>query len=291
MDGNVYQKMEKIGEGTYGVVYKARERETNRIVALKKVRLESEEEGIPSTTIREISLLKEAKHENIIQLLDIVHSDTKLYLVFEFLERDLKKEIENIRNKKSSIKEIKKYLYQLLSGIHHCHSRRIVHRDLKPQNILINENGTLKIADLGLARSFGVPVRTYTHEIVTLWYRAPEILLGEKHYSTAVDIWSVGCIFAELIRLTPLFAGDSEIDQLFRIFRVLGTPNETTWTNIGFLPDYKKDFPVWKKTPLKDKVPEIDKEGLDLLEKMLIYDPGNRISAKKALQHPYFFTF
>ncbi len=178
-------------------------------------------------------------------------------------------------------------MYQLIKGLSYCHSRRILHRDLKPQNLLIDREGNLKLADFGLARAVGIPVRTYTHEIVTLWYRAPEILLGQKHYSTAVDMWSVGCIFAEMANQHPLFPGDSEIDELFKIFRVLGTPNEITWPSVTTLPDYKASFPKWPAVPL-GKLVKLDENGVDLLQKLLTYEPGQRISAKRALLHPYF---
>ncbi|XP_017806477.1 cyclin-dependent kinase 3 isoform X3 [Papio anubis] len=195
---DVFQKVEKIGEGTYGVVYKAKNRETGQLVALKKIRLDLEMEGVPSTAIREISLLKELKHPNIVQLLDVVHNERKLYLVFEFLSQDLKKYMDSTPDSELPLHLIKSYLFQLLQGVSFCHSHRVIHRDLKPQNLLINELGAIKLADFGLARAFGVPLRTYTHEVVTLWYRAPEILLGSKFYTTAVDIWSIGCIFAEM---------------------------------------------------------------------------------------------
>ena len=146
----------------------------------------------------------------------------------------------------------------------------------------------MKLADFGLARAFGVPTRTYTHEVVTLWYRAPEILLGCKMYATPVDMWSVGAIFAELIMRRPLFPGDSEIDELYKIFRILGTPTEETWPGITKMPDYKPSFPVWKAMDLGQIVSGIDPLGLDLLKQMLIYEPSKRISAKKALKHPYF---
>ncbi|XP_071881901.1 cyclin-dependent kinase 3 isoform X2 [Anas platyrhynchos] len=194
-----FQKVEKIGEGTYGVVYKARNKRTGQLVALKKIRLDSETEGVPSTAIREISLLKELKHPNIVRLLDVVHSQKKLYLVFEYLNQDLKKYIDSSQTGEFPLSLVKNYLFQLLQGVSFCHSHRVIHRDLKPQNLLINEAGAIKLADFGLARAFGVPLRTYTHEVVTLWYRAPEILLGCKYYSTAVDIWSIGCIFAEMV--------------------------------------------------------------------------------------------
>ncbi|XP_015359648.2 cyclin-dependent kinase 3 isoform X2 [Marmota marmota marmota] len=289
---NVFQKVEKIGEGTYGVVYKAKNKETGQLVALKKIRLDLETEGVPSTAIREISLLKELKHPNIVRLLDVVHSEKKLYLVFEFLSQDLKKYMDSMPVSELPLHLVKSYLFQLLQGVNFCHSHRVIHRDLKPQNLLINEFGALKLADFGLARAFGVPLRTYTHEVVTLWYRAPEILLGSKFYSTAVDIWSIGCIFAEMVereRDEPaLFPGDSEIDQLFRIFRTLGTPSEATWPGVTQLPDYKGSFPKWTRKGLEEIVPNLEPKGKDLLMQLLQYDPSRRISAKAALAHPYF---
>jgi len=214
-----YEKVEKIGEGTYGVVYKGKDLHTNETIALKKIRLEQEDEGVPSTAIREISLLKEMHHRNIVRLHDVVHNDKCIYLVFEYLDLDLKKHMDSSPDFKNH-RIVKSFLYQILRGIAYCHSHRVLHRDLKPQNLLIDRRtNLLKLADFGLARAFGIPVRTFTHEVVTLWYRAPEILLGARHYSTPVDVWSVGCIFAEMVNQKPLFPGDSEIDELFKIFR------------------------------------------------------------------------
>jgi cyclin-dependent kinase 2 len=208
-----YQTLGRIGEGTYGVVFKAKDRESQRVLALKQIRLEQEEEGVPSTAIREISLLKELNHENIVCLEDVVHEDRKLYLVFEFLDVDLKKHMDSNPQLYQDETVVKRFLYQMLQGIAYCHSHRILHRDMKPQNLLIDRmSNTMKLADFGLARAFGIPVRQYTHEVITLWYRAPEILLGTKHYSTPVDLWSIGCIFAEMVNQKPLFPGDSVRD-------------------------------------------------------------------------------
>ncbi|XP_029202534.2 cyclin-dependent kinase 2-like [Acropora millepora] len=283
-----FLKLEKIGEGTYGVVYKAKDKENGRTVALKKIRLDTESDGVPSTAIREISLLKELNHPNVVRLLDVVHGDKKLFLVFEYLDRDLKKYMDSVPAGGISLSLVKSYLYQLLSGIAFCHSHRILHRDLKPQNLLIDAQGSIKLADFGLARAFGVPVRSYTHEVVTLWYRAPEILLGCRYYSTPVDVWSIGCIFAEMITRRALFPGDSEIDQLFRIFRTLGTPDDNLWPGVSDLPDYKSSFPKWPVQNLLQVIPSLGQNGADLLQQLLAYEPVSRISARNALSHKFF---
>ena len=213
IDGR-YIKITMLGEGTYGQVFKAIDEETQDIVAIKKVRLDDDEEGIPSTSLREISILKEIQHPNIVKLQQIIYKPIKkqLYLVFEYMPFDLKKFIKNL-NKPLTDKEMKNYMKQLLEGVLHLHTRRIIHRDLKPQNILINpQQEQLKIADFGLARAFSLPIRTLTHEIETLWYRAPEVLLGINEYCLGVDTWPIGCIMAEMFLRRPLFRGDSEID-------------------------------------------------------------------------------
>ena len=279
-------------KGAYGVVYRAREVYTGEMVALKRIRLDSEQDGVPSTAIREISLLKELEHENIVKLLDIIHADSKLFLVFEYLNQDLKKymELYSARNG-LPIELVKSYLHQLLEGISYCHTNCILHRDLKPQNLLLSSSGLIKLADFGLARAFGVPIRTFTHEVVTLWYRPPEILLGCKYYSTEVDIWSLGAIFSEMASHKVLFKGDSEIDQLFQIFRILGTPDEEVWPGVSRLPDYKDSFPKWSRQPLSNFNPQLNNDGLDLLAKLLIYKPEDRITARMALLHPFFKNY
>jgi len=284
---NQYQKKGKLGEGTYGKVYLAQDKVTKEYVAMKKMVLETEDEGIPSTAIREISLLKElSDHPNIVKLKNVLYLRNKLYLIFEYLEQDLKVYMDSVSVMDSTL--VKSYLYQMLKGIEYCHSHRILHRDLKPQNLLIDKRGRLKLADFGLSRAFGIPLRHYTHEVVTLWYRAPEILLGQSRYSTPVDIWSAGCIFAEMASKMPLFPGDSEIDQLFRIFRTLGTPNDKVWPGVSKLPDYQPTFPQNPPQSLAKIFPMLEPAGIDLLEKMLQYEPSMRVSAKSALEHPYF---
>eukprot|EP01103_Thecamoeba_quadrilineata_P015570 TRINITY_DN4963_c0_g2_i1.p1 TRINITY_DN4963_c0_g2~~TRINITY_DN4963_c0_g2_i1.p1 ORF type:complete len:292 (+),score=35.35 TRINITY_DN4963_c0_g2_i1:42-917(+) len=282
-----YLKIDKIGEGTYGIVYKAKNRESGEIVALKRIRLESEDEGVPCTAIREISLLKELNHPNIVRLYDVIHSDRKLTLVFEHLDLDLKKYLDE-HSGFLPLAQVKNFLRQLLQGIGCCHEHRILHRDLKPQNLLINRKGELKIADFGLARAFGIPVRSYSHEVVTLWYRAPDVLMGSGKYSTQIDIWSAGCIFAEMMNGRALFPGKDARDQLIRIFKYMGTPNEDTWPGVSALPDYKKDYPVYPAQPINSFVLRLDENSLNLLTEMLRYNPTNRITAESALKHAYF---
>uniref|UniRef100_A0A7C9DL84 Protein kinase domain-containing protein n=1 Tax=Opuntia streptacantha TaxID=393608 RepID=A0A7C9DL84_OPUST len=291
-----FEKLEKVGEGTYGKVYRAREKATGKIVALKKTRLHEDDEGVPPTTLREVSLLRMLSRDpHVVRLMDVKQGQNKegktvLYLVFEYMDTDLKKYIRSFRNIGQNIppQTVKSLMYQLCKGVAFCHGHGVIHRDLKPHNLLMDRKTmTLKIADLGLARAFIVPIKKYTHEILTLWYRAPEVLLGTTHYSCGVDMWSVGCIFAELVNNQALFCGDSELQQLLHIFRLLGTPNEQVWPGVTKLKDWH-EYPQWSPSDLSSAVPGLDKNGLDLLSKMLIYEPSKRISAKKAMEHPYF---
>ena len=206
------------------------------------------------------------------------------------MDHDLKKYLD-LNNGPLPPQLVKSYLYQITSAIKYCHSKRILHRDLKPQNLLIDKNGVIKLADFGLARAFGIPIKTLTHEILTLWYRAPEILLGQKEYSTPVDMWSIGLIFYEMAHRRPLFAGDSEIDQIFKIFQMYGTPTEQTWPGITKLPDFKLTFPQFKGNGIESYNKNLDPIGLDLLAKMIQLDPCKRISAKAALNHVSIILF
>ncbi len=261
------------------------------MVALKEIHLDSEE-GTPSTAIREISLMKELKHENILSLHDVIHTENKLMLVSEYMDMDLKKYMETKGGDRGQIDPTtaKSFTFQLLRGIAFCHESKVLHRDLKPQNLLINKNGQLKLADFGLARAFGIPVNTFSNEVVTLWYRAPDVLLGSRTYSTSIDIWSIGCIMAEMYTGRPLFPGTTNEDQLQRIFRLLGTPSERTWPGISQLPEYKPNLQmqIYATQDLRLVLPQIDELGLDLLKRMLQLRPEMRISATNALRHPWF---
>lgn len=282
-----YERLEKLGEGTYGIVYKAKNLENDVLCALKSIRLESVEEGVPCTAIREISLLQELDHPCIVKLYEVVHEEKKLTLVFEYLDQDLKQYLDE-RGGKMPHSKIKSFMYQMLKGVQVCHVQRILHRDLKPQNLLINKAGSLKLADFGLARAFGIPVRQFSHEVVTLWYRAPDVLLGSQKYSTPIDLWSAGCIFAEMVTGRPLFPGRDAKDELLKIFKILGTPRVADWPAMEDLPEYSEDFPTFPAQELENVVPGLCEAGYDLLKNLLKYDPKERLTADQALRHPYF---
>lgn len=277
-----------IGSGAYGVVYRARDRRDNSTVALKKIKIngqDTDEDGVPSSSLREIGLLRSLKHPNVLRLLDVQFCDTNLYLVFEHLDLDLKKLLDKHKTGLPHLL-LKSYMWQLLKGLAYCHANRVLHRDLKLQNLLVDRKGNIKLADFGLARSMSLPIRTYTHEVVTLWYRSPELLLKASHYGPSVDLWSLGCIFAEMATNRILFPGDSEIDQLYRIFRTLGTPDETTWPGFSQLTEHKT-FTKFKGRGVGCYIGNFDPDAVDLLGKFLNYDPATRISAIQALAHAY----
>ncbi|PSS26579.1 Cyclin-dependent kinase [Actinidia chinensis var. chinensis] len=301
-----FEKLEQIGEGTYGQVYMAREIKTGEIVALKKIRMDNEKEGFPITAIREIKILKKLDHENIIKLKEIVTSqgpevdeqgkpDSKyngnIYMVFEYMDHDLTG-LADRPGLRFTIPQIKCYMKQLLTGLHYCHVNQVLHRDIKGSNLLIDNEGTLKLADFGLARSFsGDHNANLTNRVITLWYRPPELLLGATKYGPAVDMWSVGCIFAELLHGKPILPGKNEPEQLNKIFELCGSPNEINWPGVSKIPWYNKFKPARQMNKhLREVFRNFDRHALDLLEKMLILDPSQRISAKDALDAEYFWT-
>ncbi|XP_008113842.1 cyclin-dependent kinase 18 isoform X2 [Anolis carolinensis] len=284
-----YVKLEKLGEGTYATVFKGRSKLTKNLVALKEIRLEHEE-GAPCTAIREVSLLKNLKHANIVTLHDIIHTKCSLTLVFEYLDSDLKQYLDNCGNL-MSMHNVKIFMFQLLRGLSYCHQLKILHRDLKPQNLLINGKGELKLADFGLARAKSVPTKTYSNEVVTLWYRPPDVLLGSTEYSTPIDMWGVGCIHYEMVTGRPMFPGSTVKEELHLIFRILGTPTEETWPGITSNEEFKTyNFTHHRAQPLINHVPRLDTEGIDLLSSLLLYEAKQRISAEAALRHPYFMA-
>lgn len=312
-----YDVIGKIGEGTYGLVFLAKVKSNrSKPIAIKKFKQSKDGDGVSPTAIREIMLLREISHENVVKLANvhINHADMSLYLAFDYAEHDLYEIIRHHRDKVNQANQsinpytVKSLLWQLLNGLNYLHSNWIVHRDLKPSNILVmgdgEEQGVVKIADFGLARIYQAPLKPLSDNgvVVTIWYRAPELLLGAKHYTSAVDMWAVGCIFAELLTLKPLFQGQEvkgtpnpfQLDQLDKIFKVLGHPTQEKWPTLVNLPHWQSDSQhiqghkyetagLYTVVHLSHKNP-----AYDLLSQMLEYDPQNRITAAKALEHEYF---
>jgi len=283
--------LNRIEEGTYGVVYRAKDRMADEIVALKRLKMEKEREGFPITSLREINTLLKSQHPNVVNVREIVVGDNmdKIYIVMDYVEHDLKSLMETM-TQPFLIGEVKTLMLHLLRGMRHLHDNWILHRDIKASNLLLSHKGILKIGDFGLAREYGSPLKKYTSIVVTLWYRAPELLLRQKLYSTPIDMWSVGCVFGELLTLKPLFPGKSEIDQINKIFKDLGTPNDTIWPAYSELPQVKTmNIAQHPYNTLRNRFDiTFTDNGFNLLNSMLTYDPGRRISANNALQHDFF---
>lgn len=284
-----YEKIEFLGEGQFATVYKAKDSVTGGIVAVKKIKIGSRieaKDGINRTALREIKLLQELNHENIIGLLDVFGHKSNVSLVFDFMDTDME-----VLIKDSSIVltpgHIKAYTLMTLQGLEYLHQNWILHRDLKPNNLLLDSNGVLKIGDFGLAKFYGSPNRIYTHQVVTRWYRSPELLFGARLYGAGVDMWAIGCILAELLLRVPFLPGDSDLDQLTKIFQALGTPTEEVWPNMKELPDFIQ-FKHTPGTPLPHIFTAAGDDVLLLLEKLLSIDPLKRCTCTEALKLPYF---
>uniref|UniRef100_A0A8B9PIC9 cyclin-dependent kinase n=1 Tax=Apteryx owenii TaxID=8824 RepID=A0A8B9PIC9_APTOW len=286
-----FQCLNRIEEGTYGVVYRAKDKKTDEIVALKRLKMEKEKEGFPITSLREINTILKAQHPNIVTVREIVVGSNmdKIYIVMNYVEHDLKSLMETMKQPFLP-GEVKTLMIQLLRGVKHLHDNWILHRDLKTSNLLLSHSGILKVGDFGLAREYGSPLKPYTPVVVTLWYRAPELLLGAKEYSTAIDMWSVGCIFGELLTQKPLFPGKSEIDQINKVFKDLGTPSEKIWPGYNELPAVKKmTFTEYPYNNLRKRFGALlSDQGFDLMNKFLTYYPARRITAEDGLKHEYF---
>mmetsp|Transcript_28633 Transcript_28633/g.77131 ORF Transcript_28633/g.77131 Transcript_28633/m.77131 type:complete len:431 (+) Transcript_28633:38-1330(+) len=303
---DVFERLEKVGEGMYGEVYLARSKDDGAIVALKKIRMtkDQENDGFPITALREIRILKQLKHKNVIDLKEIVTHEaseanrgkSSIYMVFEFMDHDLTGLMKS-HHARFTIKQIKCYMQQLLEGMNYCHQEGVLHRDIKSANLLVNSRGELKIGDFGLARKFDrTKDQALTNRCITLWYRPPELLLGATRYGPEVDVWSIGCVFGEILLRGPLLNGRDEADQFDRICKLCGTPDAENWPACVKLPDYDRmvtharrpALPRRIKDELGRRIP--DKLAIDLLDKMLALDPVKRISAMEALDHDYFWT-
>lgn len=294
-----YTMLDQIGEGTYGQVYKAVNKNTGEQVALKRVRLENEKEGFPITAIREIKILRQLHHKNIVRLMDIVIDDISMdtlkktranfYLVFEYVDHDLIGLLESKELVDFNKDQICSLFRQLLEGLAYIHNTGFLHRDIKCSNILVNNKGELKIADLGLARLWQKESRLYTNRVITLWYRPPELLLGDERYGPAIDVWSAGCMLGELFTRKPLFNGSNELGQLELISKVCGSPNPDSWPELTELTGWntfkqRRNYPRKIREEFEHIMP---REAVDLLDKMLTLNPERRITAKEALLHPW----
>ncbi|EEH45249.1 CMGC/CDK protein kinase [Paracoccidioides brasiliensis Pb18] len=296
-----FERLNHIEEGSYGLVSRAKEVATGEIVALKRLKMEYCKDGFPITGLREIQTLLESRHTNIVHLREVVMGAAMddVYLVMDFLEHDLKTLLDDMREPFLP-SETKTLLLQIMSATEFLHSHWIMHRDLKTSNLLMNNRGEIKLADFGMARYYGDPPPKLTQLVVTLWYRSPELLLGADKYGPEIDMWSIGCIFGELLTKEPLFQGKNEVDQLSKIFALTGPPTTQTWPSFRSLPNAKSlrlpvNAPPSTATtdacvPLltRSKFPYLTTAGLTLLSHLLALNPTSRPDASTCLSHPYF---
>ncbi|KAF1999635.1 serine/threonine protein kinase, CMGC family, CDC2/CDK subfamily [Amniculicola lignicola CBS 123094] len=289
-----FEIVNEIAEGTYGHVSRARELATGAVFALKKVKMDFAVEGFPVPALREIALLQKARHKNIVDLREIVLGESfdEVVLVLEFIEHDLRT-LQDDMPEPFLPSEVKALLLQLTSALSFLHENHIMHRDLKTANILLSNRGVLKLADFGMARFIPPPSAPLTQYVVTLWYRAPELLLGALSYSTEVDMWSLGCIFGELLLKQPLLEAKNEVDQLSKIFALCGLPNDKSWPGFWRLPNSKslklpRNAPTDNGSAIRAKFPIAGKAGAELLISLLSLNPDDRPSARAVLEHQYF---
>ncbi|XP_067227067.1 cyclin-dependent kinase-like 4 isoform X2 [Chanodichthys erythropterus] len=283
-----YEILGCLGSGSYGTVLKCRHRDTGRTVAVKK--LLEEDENVRKIVQREIKLLKQLRHENLVNLLDAWKRRRRWYLVFEFVERTVLDELEQFPSGLDPHR-VRKYLYQILRAVCFCHQHNIIHRDVKPENVLVSQLGVVKLCDFGFARTVSAaPGEVYTDYVATRWYRAPELLVGDTRYGKAVDVWAVGCLFFEMLTGSPLFPGDSDIDQLHLLISCFGhlTPRhrEVFYRNPVFMGASLPD-PAERNT-LESRSPKLSGCTLDLAQKCLQMDPDRRCQCAELLLHPFF---
>jgi cell division cycle 2-like protein len=300
---NEYEILDKIGEGQYGVVSQACNKKTREVVAIKEIKMQMKQASFPLTSLREINILASFHHPSIVCFKEVIIKknasrnifDMKVFIVMEYIEHNLK-DFMHAMKQPFSQSEVKCLMFQLIDGVKYMHDNWVLHRDLKLSNILLNNNGKVKICDFGMAHQYNEMPIKYTNEVVTLWYRAPELLLGGTKYSTTVDIWSLGCIMGELLTKEPLFPGKSEIDQIDTIFKMLGTPNSKTWPDFVKLWGRGCKFVKQPFNKLREKFPTtgfvakpiLSAQGFDLLNRLLTYDPQKHINAEDALNHGWF---
>ncbi|KAG1676977.1 hypothetical protein FOA52_014854 [Chlamydomonas sp. UWO 241] len=281
-----YERGKVLGTGTFGEVFMATNKETGQVVAIKKIRVTELKEGINVTALREIKLLKElGGHPHVVEMIEALVQKKN---VFEFMVSDLEAIIKD-RSVVLSLADVKAYMQMILRGLEACHKRWVVHRDVKPNNFLVSPDGSLKLGDFGLSRLLLSPEhhRPYTNQVFARWYRSPELLYGSTCYGFAPDVWAAGCIFAELMLRRPWLPGESDIDQLGRVFQALGTPNEATWPGLTKLPAYI-EYQAVSPPPLKAFFPKATDDALDLLSKMCCLDPSQRLTTTQCLAHRYF---
>jgi serine/threonine protein kinase len=283
-----YQRLEKLGEGTYGIVYKAVHRLSGAIVALKIIRPHAAYEGLPATMFREIAILRSLSHPSIIRMHEIDAADGIYGVAFDFIPHDLSKLIWMQKGKPLNPELCRSYAYQILCAVTYLHLHRILHRDIKPSNILLDDEGLLKLCDFGLSRRFSIPLQPYSPDVVTHAYRAPELFLHNEFYELGIDVWSAGCVIAEMVRGGPLFPADSDIDVAHRVFKALGTPPADVLNQFADIRNNGVTFPMHEKVELGIVLGSDDHLLIDLLARMLAIDPHQRISAIDALNHPYF---
>ncbi|CCF56114.1 hypothetical protein KAFR_0A06790 [Kazachstania africana CBS 2517] len=284
-----YSKEKKVGEGTYAVVYVGTQRSTNRQIAIKEIKTSEFKDGLDMSAIREVKYLQELNHPNVISLIDIFMAYDNLNLVLEFLPSDLEVIIKD-RNILFTPGDIKAWMLMTLRGIHHIHRNFVLHRDLKPNNLLLSPDGMIKIADFGLARIMPGPRETLTSNVVTRWYRAPELLFGAQHYTYAIDIWSIGIIFAELMLRIPYLPGQDDVSQMEVTFRALGTPTDKDWPEVSSFPSYNKlqIYPPPSKDEFRKRFIAAPESALDLMNGMLTMNPHKRWDSSQCLQSVYF---
>ncbi|KAJ5642035.1 hypothetical protein N7490_006035 [Penicillium lividum] len=291
-----FERLNHIEEGSYGWVSRAKDITTGEVVALKKLKIQNSPDGFPVTGLREIQTLLEARHQNVVYLREVVMGNQMddVYLVMDFLEHDLKTLLDDMREPFLP-SEIKTLLLQVVGGLEFLHAQWIMHRDLKTSNLLMNNRGEIKIADFGMARYYGDPPPKLTQLVVTLWYRSPELLLGADKYGTEIDMWSIGCIFGELLTKEPLLQGKNEVDQVSKIFELTGPPNSQIWPGFRSLPNAKSlrlppSTSASGALPLlpRSRFPYLTNAGLNLLSELLALNPASRPTARQCLAHPYF---